>query len=52
MLQIFDALVQTVMKYAEQYGWKVALAVLAVVGAGVVLRLLTRMLMAGRTKEG
>ena len=51
MLQIFDAVTQTVIRLAEQHGWKVALAVLAVVACGVVLRLLARVLMAGRPKE-
>jgi hypothetical protein len=51
MLQIFDAVTQTVVQIAEQYGWKVALGVLAVVGCGVVLRLLARVLSASRPKE-
>jgi hypothetical protein len=52
MLQIFDAVTQTVMQFAEQYGGKVALGALAFIGCGIVLRLLTRVFATGRSNEG
>jgi hypothetical protein len=51
MIQIFDAVTQTVVPFAEKYGGKVAVGVLAFVGCGIVLRLLARVFTTGRSNE-
>jgi hypothetical protein len=47
MLQVFDALFETAIRYGREYGPRVAVGVLAVVAAGVALRALSAILPRG-----
>jgi hypothetical protein len=51
MPQIVEAITSTTLRFAEEYGTKVALAVLAFVACGVALRLLSGVLFRGRAKQ-
>ena len=51
MLQVFDALFETALRLGARYGPPVALAVLAVVGCGIALRVLARVLPRGGPED-
>ena len=51
MQQIVNSVTETVIRFVEQYGAKVALAILAFVACGVALRLISRVT-GGGAKEG
>jgi hypothetical protein len=51
MLQVYDSLFQTAVRLGGQYGPPVAVAVLVLVGCGVALRILSRVLPRGGPKE-
>jgi hypothetical protein len=51
MLQIYESLFDTAFRFGGQYGPPVALAVLALVGCGIVLRILSRVLGWGGSRE-
>jgi hypothetical protein len=51
MLQVYDSLFQTALRLGGEYGPPAALAVLAFVGGGIALRVLSRVLPPGGPKE-
>jgi hypothetical protein len=51
MLQVYDALFDTAVRLGGKYGPLVALAVLVLVGCGVALRILARILPRGGPKS-
>jgi hypothetical protein len=51
MLQVYDALFETALRFGREYGPPVAVAVLVFVGCGVALRILARVLPRGGPRE-
>jgi hypothetical protein len=52
MQQIVESVTNTAMKFAHDYGMWVAVGVLAVVGAGIALRVIGGILPRGRAEQG
>ena len=48
MLQVYDALFETAIRFGREYGPRVAIGVLAVLAAGVAWRALSALLPRGR----
>jgi hypothetical protein len=52
MFQIVEALTTTLTRFIDNHGPKVALGVLAVIGIGIALKVLHRVVSAGRSNPG
>jgi hypothetical protein len=51
MLQVYEALSETALRLGTKYGQVVVLAVLVIVGCGIALRVLSRVLRGGGPTE-